>query len=341
MGLYLQIAKVSLPEPDSDSIISDNDDDDYEQVLEEAQPERPFKVEFIKVKIDDDPLRNSTTHDDDDDGELDEERDHSTDSETIDEDNSSSSASEEEDDGVNDDDEYKPSTSDLEKPTKGQKRPRDFTKFLKSADGNEISFHNVTLSKIPSSNEDPDRYRCTDCDTVLPNNRDILRFHIIRSHTTLYACPHCPKRFEKASKVERHVTEVHQKLPNSTQIKTFQCDICEDEFPGIKSLQHHIKRAHSNEKSLCGVCGKEVKKLRIHIKSKHTAPEEMKFECPTCKMKFTYGGQFRQHLKQAHLSEKPYKCKVCGKTFKLPRIPFVAKLPLPQAETTLADDPEE
>ncbi|CAL8136878.1 unnamed protein product [Orchesella dallaii] len=70
------------------------------------------------------------------------------------------------------------------------------------------------------------------------------------------------------------------------------------------------------EKHLCGICGKVVIDLKLHMTVKHTPEEEKNFECDLCPKKFSMEKLLRDHKKKAHALGKPWKCKVCGKDFK-------------------------
>ncbi|ODM88276.1 putative zinc finger protein [Orchesella cincta] len=295
-------AKVTFPKPES---ILPVDDDDLEEELEPPRHKKPFQVEYIKVEVESDSKDNINFDDTSNIKEeivSEDEKPKEEDEGMMEEDvkpplDSSSSSSDSE---LDDDD--KPSTSLRKKPQQKSKATPDLSPFTTSVDGSMITFHSITLFKTtnPSSPNEPFGYRCSDCGLLLRNHRQLIRSHVIRAHTTLHACPHCPKRFDKASKLQRHVNESHKKVVTQT------CPICERPFKFSTSidyhiwshylwqkrkteLQEHVKEEHSNETSLCGVCGRAIKDLKEHMRATHPPPEKFKFECLICKKKFPLG----------------------------------------------------
>ncbi|CAL8136880.1 unnamed protein product [Orchesella dallaii] len=202
---------------------------------------------------------------------------------------------------------------------------------------NFIAYHDVRLYHV-SKND----YKCSQCEVILDNSvnqGNLLRSHVIKEHTNLNVCPHCPSRFDRASRLKTHVENVHKNVliaeetgeteaqaqerkvrPN---LKKFRCEVenCGGSFTGRLALAKHFKSMHTNEKEekekhLCGICGKTVIDLKLHMTVKHTPEEEKNFECDLCPKKFSMEKLLKDHKKKAHAPGKPWKCKVCGKDFK-------------------------
>ena len=54
--------------------------------------------------------------------------------------------------------------------------------------------------------------------------------------------------------------------------------------------------------------------MGLHIRSKHTPYDEMKYNCDICGKGFVNKGNFKDHT-YTHTGEKPYKCKFCSSCF--------------------------
>ena len=92
----------------------------------------------------------------------------------------------------------------------------------------------------------------------------------------------------------------------------FKCTLCEKIFPVKQYLQRHWQINHTIRKwEECTICGKSVKRLKIHMKS-HTGPGP--HICPICNKCFRSSSDFRNH-KLIHSGERPFKCKICDKSF--------------------------
>lgn len=109
----------------------------------------------------------------------------------------------------------------------------------------------------------------------------------------VYTCEICRRQFSHRASRSRH-RKVHQKEASQGNLlrllkKTpaYKCGICEKQFSQNSTLLQH-RKFHGREKEnfLCGVCEKQ----------------------------FDQAWSLIRHRK-IHLSEKPYKCDVCGKCF--------------------------
>ncbi|CAL8149202.1 unnamed protein product [Orchesella dallaii] len=224
-----------------------------------------------------------------------------------------------------------------------------------------IYFHKVRLDLLGR-----DKYKCSQCQSILPNRRNIIRAHVIREHTLLHACPHCFRGFDRASRLKQHIKCTHDKKGSPQtecpicsrpflrtdgvkthiwthyskqdkaeainrgdkvpygHVKDYECTHanCNRVYKSSASLARHLSGTHGegetgNQTQLCGICGAAVKNLRTHMDIKHTAPEDKRFECGICKKRFAYNNHLIKHRKTAHVTEKPWKCEICGRDFKL------------------------
>ncbi|XP_028332136.1 zinc finger protein 616-like [Gouania willdenowi] len=92
---------------------------------------------------------------------------------------------------------------------------------------------------------------------------------------------------------------------NLAELK-FSCNICRERFPGLMSLENHV-RIHTGEQQTFS--GSDASKERLRGNS-----SEKRFECYFCTNKYTRQGDLIRHIR-VHTGEKPYDCEVCGKKF--------------------------
>jgi len=94
------------------------------------------------------------------------------------------------------------------------------------------------------------------------------------------------------------------------------CHICAKVFPTQGTLKGHLySHVAKSEKKQCQECGKWLKSdltLRVHMRC-HSG---RLFRCPHCDKVFHHKQTMLDHMR-SHSSARPYKCLVCGKTFKL------------------------
>jgi DNA-directed RNA polymerase subunit RPC12/RpoP len=94
------------------------------------------------------------------------------------------------------------------------------------------------------------------------------------------------------------------------------CHICPKTFPTQGTLKGHLySHVAQSEQKQCQECGKWLKSdltLRVHMRS-HSGRV---YRCPHCNKAFNDKQRMHVHVR-SHSSARPYKCLVCGKTFKL------------------------
>ena len=117
-------------------------------------------------------------------------------------------------------------------------------------------------------------------------------------------------RFATQGGVTAHQRNVHDR------VCVFMCHICPKTFPTQGTLKGHLySHVAKSERKQCQECGKWLKSdltLRVHMRS-HSGQV---FRCPHCNKAFNDKQRMRVHMR-SHSSARPYKCLVCGKTFKL------------------------
>ncbi|XP_022653358.1 transcriptional repressor CTCF-like [Varroa jacobsoni] len=149
-------------------------------------------------------------------------------------------------------------------------------------------------------------HRCTECDYASVELSKLKRH--MRCHTgeRPYQCPHCTYASPDTYKLQRHL-RIH------TGEKPYECDICHARFTQSNSLRAH-KLIHTGQKpifqcELCpATCGRKTD-LRIHVQKLHTSDRPLK--CKRCGKSFADRYTYRVHAK-SHEGEKCFKCDLCS-----------------------------
>lgn len=148
-------------------------------------------------------------------------------------------------------------------------------------------------------------HRCTECDYASVELSKLKRH--MRCHTgeRPYQCPHCTYASPDTYKLKRHL-RIH------TGEKPYECDVCHARFTQSNSLKAH-KLIHSGNKpifqcELCPTtCGRKTD-LRIHVQKLHTSDKPLK--CKRCGKSFPDRYTYKVHVK-SHEGEKCFKCDLC------------------------------
>ncbi|XP_035225096.1 transcriptional repressor CTCF-like [Stegodyphus dumicola] len=148
-------------------------------------------------------------------------------------------------------------------------------------------------------------HRCTECDYASVELSKLKRH--MRCHTgeRPYQCPHCTYASPDMYKLKRHL-RIH------TGEKPYECDICQARFTQSNSLKAH-KLIHSGNKpsfhcDYCPTtCGRKTD-LRIHMQKLHTSDKPLK--CKRCGKTFPDRYSYKLHSK-THEGEKCFKCDLC------------------------------
>nr|CAI5853666.1 unnamed protein product [Callosobruchus analis] len=149
-------------------------------------------------------------------------------------------------------------------------------------------------------------HKCTECDYASVELSKLKRH--IRCHTgeRPYQCPHCTYASPDTFKLKRHL-RIH------TGEKPYVCDICQARFTQSNSLKAHKLIHNIGDKpvfqcALCPTtCGRKTD-LRIHVQKLHTSDKPLK--CKRCGKSFPDRYSYKLHSK-SHEGEKCYKCDLC------------------------------
>ena len=151
-----------------------------------------------------------------------------------------------------------------------------------------------------------------------------------------FKCPHCPKRFDHETGINRHIKSIHEvKHPHKcsycdktfyrtdqkryhemqhTGEKPFKCKLCDKAFKIKSSLTAHLK-IHTNDRPhKCTYCDKCFTTKRDVDRHEVIHTGETPFNCQYCAKSFRYESSRDIH-EMVHKGDKPYKCKFCAKRF--------------------------
>ncbi|XP_063633018.1 transcriptional repressor CTCF-like isoform X1 [Cydia splendana] len=152
---------------------------------------------------------------------------------------------------------------------------------------------------------------CKYCNSPFTTSGELVR-HVRYRHTheKPHKCTECDYASVELSKLRRHV-RCH------TGERPYQCPDCTYASPDTFKLKRHL-RTHTGEKPYkcdsCNMCFTQSNSLKAH-KLIHNVAEKPVYRCELCPAKCGRKTDLRIHIQKLHTSDKPLKCKRCGKTF--------------------------
>ncbi|XP_037933708.1 transcriptional repressor CTCFL-like [Teleopsis dalmanni] len=160
---------------------------------------------------------------------------------------------------------------------------------------------NVHLGKKP--------HQCKSCEMAFTTSGELLR-HVRYRHTKEkpHKCTECDYCSVEVSKLTRHM-RCH------TGERPYQCPHCTYASPDTFKLKRHL-RTHTGEKPYeCKICHArftQSNSLKSHLLI-HSVGDKPIFQCELCPTTCGRKTDLRLHMKKLHHSDKPIKCKRCGK----------------------------
>ncbi|XP_052751381.1 transcriptional repressor CTCF-like isoform X2 [Galleria mellonella] len=152
---------------------------------------------------------------------------------------------------------------------------------------------------------------CKYCNSPFTTSGELVR-HVRYKHTheKPHKCTECDYASVELSKLRRHV-RCH------TGERPYQCPHCTYASPDTFKLKRHL-RTHTGEKPYkcdhCNMCFTQSNSLKAH-KLIHNVAEKPVYACELCPAKCGRKTDLRIHVQKLHTSDKPLKCKRCGKSF--------------------------
>ena len=160
------------------------------------------------------------------------------------------------------------------------------------------------------------------CDTCgfETKNRQNLQEHIKAMHSLErklpVICDICGKSYKNTDLLKSHIKNVHKRKP-------LQCTMCDSV---VKNLKSHMTKVHKvamkgEEWVNCDICGKSLfgdGTLKDHRHKAHFKPEQKNRRCTYESCDFITSSVYKlnQHINGIHEKMRPFKCEVCGSTFK-------------------------
>lgn len=123
-----------------------------------------------------------------------------------------------------------------------------------------------------------------------------------------FACKTCQKVFCTSRSLELHVRRAH------TTSRPYSCPTCGKTFSHFISLTQH-KKTHTTVRTFeCKKCGKHFKRSSTLSTHMLIHADIRPFSCAYCGKRFHQKSDMKKHT-LVHTGEKPHECTYCGKCF--------------------------
>lgn len=180
------------------------------------------------------------------------------------------------------------------------------------------------------------QFHCSTCDKYFESQFQLTRHMEKHGEAPKLKCPICPVSFVLQSSYEKHLATIHKddhpikcgmcdficyKHNHKTHLmqhkgqKVYECELCGKTFVHCSSYTRHLT-SHSGERKFeCPTCGKKFLQKTHYTKHLKIHTGFREFKCRICGREFHESYYFRKHMKEAHSSETPYLCELCGSAF--------------------------
>ncbi|KAM7349713.1 transcription factor grauzone-like [Cochliomyia hominivorax] len=175
-----------------------------------------------------------------------------------------------------------------------------------------------TLMEHLEWHKNPDMFKCKICNENMSSGCNLTK-HITTEHPDktdiieFYECEHCSKRIRNYNLFQKH-------LRSHNNDKEVECHMCNKSFTSEFDLDRHINNIHKKiPQHVCDICGRIYKSkdaFKRH-QNEHKGVVSQAVQCSICHTWLKNESSLRLH-RFTH-EENPTPCDVCGKMFNTKR----------------------
>lgn len=175
-------------------------------------------------------------------------------------------------------------------------------------------------------------YFCVLCGKGFTQRSGLKKHVVVHLESERYACPYCGRNFSRNSNLIKHIQahesakrlsdvdedymsqeseatkeKTPQKRSKRSNSRTYECEICSQNFPRHKDLCSHMP-IHLDCLFTCKICKERFtrrEKLILHEKDVHRISYKVEIPCSSCSRKFDNHNDLQQHESTVHCRKSP------------------------------------
>nr|CAD7440655.1 unnamed protein product [Timema bartmani] len=165
------------------------------------------------------------------------------------------------------------------------------------------------LSRHMKSHSEERPHKCSVCERGFKTLASLQNHVNTHTGTKPHRCKFCDSAFTTSGELVRHVRYRH------THEKPHKCTECEYSSVELSKLKRHM-RCHTGERPYqCGTQQNEEPYALPYGRTPLPAGDKPVFQCELCPTTCGRKTDLRIHVQKLHTSDRPLKCKRCGKSF--------------------------